>query len=73
MKIFLLCPRSFGANTYLLVSGKHAIAVDPCVTVGAISKALDEAEARLEGNFSPTGTLTTPYRWTSSGRPSPYR
>ena len=49
MKIFLLCPRSFGANTYLLVSGKHAIAVDPCVTVGAISKALDEAEARLEG------------------------
>ena len=49
MKIFLLCPRSFGANTYLLVSGKHAIAVDPCVSVDAIRAALCESGAELLG------------------------
>lgn len=49
MKLFLLCPRSFGANTYLLVSGGSALAVDPCVSVDAIRRALDEADASLKG------------------------
>lgn len=49
MKIFLLCPRSFGANTYLLVSGSSTLVIDPCVTTDAIRRALDDAGARLEG------------------------
>lgn len=49
MKLVLLCPRSFGANTYLLISGSSALVVDPCVTVEAIRRSLEESDARLEG------------------------
>lgn len=49
MKIFLLCPRSFGANTYLLVSGSSALVVDPCVSVDAIRNSLSESGATLKG------------------------
>ncbi len=49
MKIKPVCPYSFGSNTYLLISGGHALAVDPSVSVDAIKKALFEENAVLDG------------------------
>lgn len=49
MKIFCLCPNSFAANTYLLVSGNEAFIVDPAVSVNAVQKALDDHSAELRG------------------------
>ena len=49
MRIRVICPYSFGANTYLLISGTHALVVDPAVSVEAISAVLSEEGAALEG------------------------
>lgn len=49
MKIACICPNSFAANTYLLVSGNKAFVVDPAVSVAAIEKALAEHGAELCG------------------------
>lgn len=49
MEIRSVCPYSFGANTYLIVSGTHALAVDPTVSVSALLSAAAEADAALDG------------------------
>ena len=49
MKILSVCPYSFAANTYLLVSGNEAIVIDPSVSVAAIEKILDQEGASLTG------------------------
>lgn len=49
MRIIPICPYSFGSNTYLLVSGTHAFVVDPSVSVGAITAALLDEGAVLDG------------------------
>ena len=49
MRVRVICPYSFGANTYLLISGTHSLVVDPAVSVEAISAALSEEGATLEG------------------------
>ncbi len=49
MKIFSVCPLSFAANTYLLISDNKALVVDPAVSVGAIEKLLAEHNAELVG------------------------
>ena len=49
MRIRVICPYSFGANTYLLISGTHALVVDPAVSVEAISAVLSEEGATLDG------------------------
>lgn len=49
MKIISVCPESFGANTYLLISGSHALVVDPAVSVSAILDAAHRENAEPEG------------------------
>lgn len=49
MKIIPICPDSFAANTYLLVSKGEAFIVDPSVSVAAIQRALDKEDAELCG------------------------
>ena len=49
MKIVPICAESFGANTYLIVSGRSAFVVDPAVSVQAILSAAGREEALLEG------------------------
>lgn len=49
MKIRSVCSASFGANTYLVVSGTHALAVDPAVSISAILEAARAEDAYLEG------------------------
>lgn len=49
MQIRTVCPYSFAANTYLLISGASAFVVDPAVSVARILDAVAESGARLEG------------------------
>ncbi len=49
IRVRAVCAASFGANTYLLISGRHALVVDPAVSVSAILEAVGEEEAYLEG------------------------
>ena len=49
MKIIPVCPYSFGSNTYILLSGSEAIAVDPSVSVRAIDSLLEQNRAKLCG------------------------
>ena len=49
MKIFTVKPASFGSNTYLLISGNEALAVDPSVSVYALTAAAEENRATLTG------------------------
>ena len=49
MRIRAICPYSFGSNTFLLISGSHALVVDPSVSVQALSSVLSEEGAALEG------------------------
>lgn len=49
MKILTVKPESFGANTYLLLSGNEAMAVDPCVSVSALTDAAEKEGATLVG------------------------
>ena len=48
MKILSICPESFAANTYALISGEHAIIVDPSVSVEAITSAVEAEGAGIE-------------------------
>lgn len=65
MKIISVCPNSYAANTYLLVSGGKAIAVDPSVSVSAVERALDKENASLcgilltHGHFDHTVSVDT--------------
>lgn len=49
MDILAICPYSFGANTYVIFSGDHALAVDPATSVDAILRAVTSRGATLEG------------------------
>ena len=49
MEITTVCPYSFGANTYIIFSGGHALVVDPAVSVEKITKAVAERNAVLDG------------------------
>ncbi len=49
MKIFTVCPDSFGANTYLIISDGSAFAIDPAVSVSALDRVLEANNARLCG------------------------
>ena len=49
MQIQPICPFSFGANTYLLISGTHALVVDPSTSVESILSAARNCGATLEG------------------------
>ena len=49
MKIVPICADSYGANTYLLVSGGEAFVVDPTVSVGAIQRAAQGENATIRG------------------------
>ena len=48
MEIQAICPRSFGANTYLIFSGAHALVVDPSTSVESIISAARARGATLE-------------------------
>jgi len=49
LKILCVCPSSFAANTYLLVSNGSAFVVDPSVSVTALERALGSENAQLCG------------------------
>ena len=49
MKILNICEASWAANCYLLVSGTHALVIDPSASAKAISEALNGEGATLEG------------------------
>ena len=49
MHIVPIASPSFGSNTYLIVSGSHALVVDPAVTVSAIQKAAEDERVALDG------------------------
>ena len=49
MKIISICPKSFASNTYLLISGKSAMIVDPSVSVDAIEQELKNHNTSLVG------------------------
>ena len=48
MKIIRLSPESFSANTYALISGSHAIVVDPAISVDAMVAAVQKENAKIE-------------------------
>ena len=49
MKITTVCPESFGANCYLLMSEGQAMVVDPAPSADAIIRKAEENGARLVG------------------------
>lgn len=49
MEITTICPYSFGANTYLIVSDGEAFVVDPAVSVEKMTNAAAEKGAVLKG------------------------
>lgn len=73
MNIKTVCPYSFGANTYIIFSEHHALAVDPSASVEAIMSAVAEEGAVLEGillthgHFDHTVSLDTLRRATAVG------
>ena len=72
MNILSICPESFAANTYALISGEHAIIVDPSVSVEAITNAVSGEGARIEaiilthGHFDHIMSIDTLKRATTS-------
>lgn len=65
MKIYSICPHSFGSNTYVLVSGNEAAIVDPSVSVSTVEKNLNELRAvpvsilLTHGHFDHTVSVDT--------------
>ncbi len=49
MKVISVYPDSFGGNTYLLISGGHALVVDPAVSAKAILSAAQREGVVLDG------------------------
>ena len=49
MKILSVCPNSFAANTYLLISKNQAFVIDPSVSVSSIERLLKQNNAELVG------------------------
>jgi len=49
MKIITVCPESFGANCYLLISNGRALVVDPAPSSGAIQNAALAENAVIDG------------------------
>ena len=49
MKIISICPQSFASNCYALVSGGHALIVDPSVSAQAIMNAVAAEDAIIDG------------------------
>ena len=49
MRVVRVDAQGFGANTYLIVSGASALAVDPAVSVSAIVSAAGELGASIDG------------------------
>ena len=49
MKIVSICPNSYAANTYLLLSSDKALVVDPSVSLAAIERVLLQNGAELCG------------------------
>lgn len=49
MKIITVCPVSFGANCYLLISDGHALVVDPAPSATAIQSKAEEEGAVIDG------------------------
>lgn len=49
MKINIVRSRSFGSNTYIIVAGSEAYAVDPSISVNALREALECENATLKG------------------------
>ncbi len=49
MKILSVCPESFAANTYILISGSDAFVIDPAVSANALERALNAEGATLRG------------------------
>lgn len=49
MRVVPIASRSLGSNTYLIVSGTHALVVDPSVSLAAIDAAADEEGVLIEG------------------------
>ena len=49
LRIRPVCEASFGANTYLLISDRQALVIDPAVSVSAILEAASEENVSLEG------------------------
>lgn len=48
MKILSISPKSFAANTYVIISNSHAIVVDPSVSTQTIINAVSEQGAEIE-------------------------
>ena len=49
MRIVTVKPDSFGANTYLLISGNEALVVDPSVSVSSIQRSALQEGAEISG------------------------
>ncbi len=49
IRVVPICEQSFGANTYLLISERHALVVDPAVSASAILEAANAEDTRVEG------------------------
>ena len=49
MRVIRVEAQSMGSNTYLVVSGTHALVVDPAVSISAIVSAAGNACASIEG------------------------
>lgn len=48
MKILTVCPESFGANCYLIISNGHALVVDPAPSASAIQRKAEEEKAVID-------------------------
>lgn len=48
LKIIPVCPASFASNCYVLISGGHAVVIDPSVSVGAILDTVKNENATLD-------------------------
>ena len=49
MKISHICPGSWAANCYLLISGGEAYVIDPCISTDAVVKRAESNGAKIRG------------------------